>query len=347
MVRLKPYQENMQPEWDRLALRKGTVLHSTGFRRILLESFPYQCGYQALVDDAGTICGLFPLVVGRDLKLQRCGVSLPFVNQVDICAETPQHIQETLAGIVQCRKTLGLSSLEIRLKQQDADRALWRANLEHFTFVLPLLADEEQTLAQASSGCRNHVRKTYKNNWFAVSFEQANLAEFYEVYVRRMKQLGSPAPGLDFFQRFFLHLPESAKLLTVLDQLTGRVIGGMLLLKSPGDQTLYYPYGANLVEYNHQYLNNFMYWEAAKFGIRCGLTALDLGRSQSDSGTYRYKSQWGARPVQLRYLRFGTVAGDGAANARANFRYAIALWKRLPRWLTDPLGKQLIPYLLP
>ena len=40
MFRLTPYQEIMQQEWDRLALRQGTVFHTTGFRRILLESFP-------------------------------------------------------------------------------------------------------------------------------------------------------------------------------------------------------------------------------------------------------------------------------------------------------------------
>ncbi len=347
MYRLVPYQASMQQEWDQLAQRRGTVFHTTGFRQILLESFPYRCGYQALVDDTGKICGLVPLVIGRNLKLQRVGVSLPFVNQVDVCADTPELAQKMLATISQAQKMLDLAELEIRLKNQTVDRRLWRANLDNHTFILPLLTDEEQTMAQASSGCRNHVRKTYKNDWFAVSFDHSYLADFYEVYVRRMKQLGSPAPGLEFFQRFFTHLPEFTTLLTVLDQQTGRVVGGMLLLKSPADQTLYYPYGANLVEYNHQYLNNYMYWEAAKYGIRCGLKALDLGRSQTGSGTYRYKSQWGAQPVQLRYLRYGAAAGAGATNERETFRYAIALWKRLPRLLTDPLGRKLIPYLLP
>jgi hypothetical protein len=337
----------MQQEWDQLAQKRGTIFHTTGFRQILLESFPYRCGYQALVDSTGKICGLFPLVIGRNLKLQTVGVSLPFVNQVDVCADTPELAEHILATIPQMQQTLALAELEIRLKTQDVDRKLWRANFDNYTFVLPLLSDEEQTLAQASPGCRNHVRKTYKNNWFAVSFEHSRLTEFYEVYVRRMKQLGSPAPGLEFFQRFFTYLPESAALLTVLDQQTGKVIGGMLLLKSPADQTLYYPYGANLIEYNHHYLNNFMYWEAAKYGIRCGLKSLDLGRSQTDSGTYRYKSQWGAQPVQLRYLRYGSTAGAVSTNDRETFRYAIALWKRLPRSLTDPLGRKVISFLLP
>ena len=82
-----PFQESMQREWDQLAQKRGTVFHTSGFRQILLESFPYRCGYQALVDSTGKICGLFPLVMARNLKLQTVGVSLPFVNQVDVCAQ--------------------------------------------------------------------------------------------------------------------------------------------------------------------------------------------------------------------------------------------------------------------
>ena len=347
MFRLTPYQDFMRQEWDRLALRQGTIFHTTGFRRILLESFPYQCGYQALVDEDNRLCGLLPLIVGRGLNLRRTGVALPFVNQLDICAETNEQVRHILDALPEQQEKLGLSALEIRLKDQSVAVDCWRDNQENHTFILPLLADDEQTLAQASPGCRNHVRKTYKNGWFRVSFEQDQLPDFYRVYVKRMKQLGSPAPGLEFFQRFFRYLPELTTLLSVLEPKTDKVIGGMLLLKSPADKTLYYPYGANLIEYNHQYLNNFMYWEAAKYGIRCGLQALDLGRSQTGSGTYRYKSQWGAQAVPLHYLRCGPAAGQSVANQRDKFQGAIALWRRLPRIVTDPAGRWLIPYLLP
>ncbi len=351
MIRFAPYSESMREEWDRLAYCRGTVFHTTGFRRILLDSFGYQCGYQAIFDSTGRLCGLFPLIIGRNLGLKRVGVSLPFVNQVDVCAETENLIQDALAELPQLRRKLAVSRLQIRLKNQDVERTQWNVNLANHTFVLPLLQDEEQTLAQASASCRNHVRKTYRNNWFAVSFDPTRLAEFYQVYVRRMKQLGSPAPAQEYFNRFFEYLPNQSALLTVLDRRSGRVVGGMLLLASPGDETLYYPYGANLVEYNQQYLNNYMYWEAVKYGLRRGLKKLDLGRSQTGSGTYRYKCQWGATPVQLKYLESGNVTGSvGEINIkseREKWGRAIELWKQIPRLVTDPVGERIIKYLLP
>ena len=347
MFRCVAYAENMREEWDRFAGAQGTMFHTIAFREVLLESFGYQCGYHAVVDRTESICALLPLVIGRDLSLKRVGVSLPFVNYMDVCARDEDALGFALESVARIQEKYQLASVELRLKEQDIKRPDWQAHLQNVSFSLPLPGDEEATLAQASASCRNHVRKTYKNDWFAVSFDPGNLPAFYQVYVRRMKQLGSPAPALGFFESFFRHLPENTVLLTVLDKATGRVIGGMLLLTSPGESTLYYPYGANLVEYNHQYLNNFMYWEAARFGLKKGLKRLDLGRSPVGSGTYKYKQQWGARPEQLRYLFRGKGNGSAGPPDRERLQFAVEGWKKLPDFITEPVGRKIIQYVMP
>ena len=121
----------------------------------------------------------------------------------------------------------------------------------------------------------------------------------------------------------------------------------MLLLTSPGNSTLYYPYGANLVEYNHRYLNNFMYWEAVRFGIRQGLKFLDLGRSPAESGTYQFKQQWGAKPVPLQYLYSQGETGGSGPSDRDRLRFFIELWKKTPDFITEPVGRRLIRYVMP
>ena len=347
MYRLVAYAGSMQAEWDDFALRRGTVFHTSGFRRILLESFGYQCAYQAILNPQNRICGLFPLVIGRDLNWKKVGVSLPFVNQMDICAISSEVVLFAMKELPLLAKNLRLDSMEIRLKEQDADREIWNARLENHTFLLQLHDEESAALAQASAGCRNHVRKTYRNDWYESSFDPGHLSDFYEVYVRRMKQLGSPAPAIGFFRQFFTQLPEHSSLLTVLDKSNRRVIGGMLLLASSGDSTLYYPYGAGLIEYNHRHLNSFMYWEAMRFGIRKNLRQMDLGRSQTESGTYRFKSQWGAKPVQLKYLRYGGQGIDDATSDREKLQPLVEVWKRIPRLITDRVGEKVIKYLLP
>ena len=347
MLKWLAYSDCLQAEWDRFALRHGTIFHTTPVRRILLDSFGYQCGYHAAVDGENRIAALLPMITGRNLSGKRVGVSLPFVNYLDICASSEEARDFMMQSLPAIQRSLSLSGIELRFKDRQVDSPAWRSCRNNVTFVLPLLAEEEATLAQTSGSCRNHVRKTYKNDWFMASFDRSRLADFYKVYVRRMKQLGSPAPSLDFFAAFFRYLPENSFLLTVLDKATEQVVGGMLLLTSPGNSTLYYPYGANLVEYNHRYLNNFMYWEAARFGIQQGMKFLDLGRSPAESGTYQFKQQWGAKPVPLQYIYSQGETGSSGSPDRDRLRFFIELWKKTPDFITEPVGRRLIRYVMP
>lgn len=341
------YSASMNNEWDRLALSGGTVFHTTGFRQILLDSFGFRCGYHAVVDGQNRVRAIIPLVVGRNLGLKKVGVSLPFVNYMDICADSEESFRFAVDSVVRLKEQLGLGYVELRLKSQLLESPTWRENTHNYTFMLPLSANEDEVLALSSGSNRNHVRKVYKNGWFDVSFDVGHLDAFYKVYVRRMKQLGTPAPAIGFFRRFFECLPEQAALLTVLDKATGAVAGGMLLLADRASETLYYPYGANLSEYNSKYLNNFMYWEAVRFGIRSGLKRLDLGRSPAGSGTYKYKEQWGARPEQLRYCVYDGGKGKGGPPDKQSLSLFIDMWKVLPAALTDRAGTMLIKYIMP
>ncbi len=352
MFQCVPYSAALQPAWDELAEARGCVFHTTAFRAVLLESFDYECAYHAIMDESGGLRALLPLVVGRNIGFKRVGVALPFINYLDICADSDEARVAAVAALPQLKAQLNLAYLELRFLAQPFlaqpfVQPGWRAMRQHFTFVLPLAADEERVLALSTGSNRNHVRKVYKNGWFDVSFDAANLAAFYRVYCRRMHELGSPAPSLAFFKRFFQYLPNNAHLLTVLEKKTGDVVGGMLLVTSPANNTLYYPYGANLTAYNHQYLNSFMYWEAVRFGIRQGLQWLDLGRSQAGSGTYRYKAQWGAEPRQLTYLLYDGGQGSVSPADKEKLQALVELWKKTPRLLTDFVGPRLIKYVLP
>ena len=347
MFRCVPYSESMRDEWDCFVLNRGTIFHTSSFRQILLQTFGYTCCYHAILDTKLRICAVIPLVTGRNLGLKQAGVSLPFVNYIDICADSEEALQYALKSVEELQWNYRLDYIELRFKDQNIVRAGWKKNLQHHTFVLPLAADEEQVLALSTASNRNHVRKVYKKDWFTVSFDMKHLQPFYHVYCTRMKQLGSPAPDSQFFLRFFQYLPDNAFLLTVADKETEAVVGGMLLLTSPGNQTLYYPYGANLIEYNNKYLNNFMYWEAVRFGIRQGMKHMDFGRSQTGSGTYKYKQQWGATAEQLKYLVYDGGKASSGSPDKEKLHVCVELWKQMPRFITDPVGKLLIKYIMP
>src|SRR5205085_11865517 len=91
-------------------------------------------------------------------------------------------------------------------------------------------------------------------------------------------------------------------------------------------------------------------WAAVQAVIRAGVRTFDFGRSQWRSPTFRFREQWGARPVALSYQYvLGTAAGPPRfAAQRQGFDLAVRGWKSLPlpvaRWLGEPV-RRLFPEL--
>ena len=73
----------------------------------------------------------------------------------------------------------------------------------------------------------------------------------------------------------------------------------------------------------------------------------DFGRSSPDSGTYRFKEQWGAQPHQLYWYYW---MKDGRAVPQLNpqnpkYALAIRLWQQLPVVVANVLGPYIVKHL--
>jgi hypothetical protein len=345
--RLIDLERDREGEWQGFAAARGTVFHSLAWKRVLEESFGYTGRYLALVDGEDRIAGLLPLMVGRNLRLARVAVSLPFVNYLDLCCRDDAARAALIGFLGALPQRLGVRSVELRLLDGGLACAGASVDRSNATFVLPLEGGEEGLLAACSASNRNHVRKVYRRETFTADTDPSNLDVFYAIHARRQKQLGSPVPDVRFFRRIREALPEQTALLTVRVRETGTPAAAMFLFSS-GD-TLHYAWGGSDVAYHREYVNVFMYWEAVRYGIARGHRWLDLGRSSrlaANSGTYVLKEQFGAVAKPLSYWRFG-AGGASMAEQRTQLAGAVALWKRLPAVLTDPFGALLVRYVLP
>lgn len=346
MYTLVKYSTELKGAWDAFAANHGSIFHTTAFKDLLHENFAYQDLSHCLVNNAGEIQALLPLIGARDILLSKVAVSLPFINYLDFATNGSIEPDIIFTHLEQLQSQYSCNYLQLRLKNYKQSVTNWQQNTDNSTFILPLAGSEQDALALSTSSNRNHTRKVYKNNYFTVSFDNNKLHAFYKVYQKRMHELGSPTPSLEFFQSFFRHFPDNAFLLTVLDKNSKAVVGGMLLLKSSTDKTLYYPYGANLVQYNNKYLNNFMYFEAIKFGQNLKMDFLDMGRSPENSGTYHFKKQWGATALPLNYLSyFGT--NKATVPNKENMALFVNIWRHLPWSLVNFIGSRVIKNVLP
>ena len=86
-----------------------------------------------------------------------------------------------------------------------------------------------------------------------------------------------------------------------------------------------------------------MYHELLIRAIERGQTQFDFGRSSVGSGTYNFKRSWGAEPIDSSWFYYdrknavGTVRPDHPGH-----QWKIAIWKRLPVWLTRRIGPAVV-----
>lgn len=339
------YRKEYRVQWNHFVKEHGNIFHTLEWKEVLEETFGYKTRYMMAMDDDGSLIGIVPLIICRDLKFKKIAVGLPFVNYIDVCCkdkEAFEFITDQLHPLMNYER---LNYIELRLKEDFLEEHLVELNDNNYTLVLPLEGNEESVMELSSSNNRNHIRKTYKNSWFDVSLSWDNIKPFYEVYSHTMKRLGSPCPSLTFFEKVKEKLGKRVTLLTVLNKETDDVIGGMILFL--WNDVLYYYWGGALEEYNKKYVNNFMYWEAVKFALSQGCKELDLGRSPKDSGTYVFKQKFGAVPYKLNYYRICKQVGKNKPVEKEDFELAIKVWKKIPKKITDGIGKRLIKYVMP
>ena len=144
--------------------------------------------------------------------------------------------------------------------------------------------------------------------------------------------------------RYSLTRTTDAGYLIVID-IAGKPAAAAFLLGS--GQSMEIPWASSLRKYNSIGVNMLLYWEALQVAIAGNYKQFDFGRSTMDSGTYRFKRQWGAKPRQL-YWHYWLRSGNGAPKLNPDnpkYRFAIAVWRRMPVLFANFLGPRIVRYL--
>jgi len=121
-------------------------------------------------------------------------------------------------------------------------------------------------------------------------------------------------------------------------ELEGKAIGAAFTLSHKG--TIEIPWASSLKKYNKLCVNEFMYWEIMKYSISRGIKTLDFGRCTKDSGTYRFKKQWGPGIKQLywQYWAPNELKLPSASPQKDKFVWLVAIWKKLPIFVANRIG---------
>lgn len=309
----------------------STLSHRFEWKDVCERAYGLRGIYLA-ADRDGELAAVFPVVRMPGLGFRPGkAVSVPFISCGDVLALEGIDQVQALRAFLDHLAGIGLREVEVRSLGSGPGDA------RDVTMRLDLPGDEETLWASVGPKVRNQVRKAEKSGVLARR-DRGQAGVLHAIYAENMGRLGTPAHSRFFFQTVIDIFGEDADILLV--ELDGKPVGAMLLVRH--QSVLAVPWASTLAQYNCLNPNMLMYWSALRRAQELGCNCFDFGRSSVDSGTYRFKKQWGAvaHPLDYRTFRQGMQIGTiSTARYRSlPARIVREIWKLLPLNVQIVLG---------
>jgi FemAB-related protein (PEP-CTERM system-associated) len=324
--------------WDAFVAsqRTATGYHEWAWREVIERTFGHDCPYLlSRRERDGEVTGVLPLVEMRSLLFGRLLTSLPFLNYGGALAASDETARALVDKAVGRARERGCRHLELRHTARRLDG--WPHKQHKVAMRLDLRPGLWEALDRK---VRNQIRKAEKSNLVVERGGADRLPEFYAVFARNMRDLGTPVYPRRLFEEVLRAFPDRARI--VLVRLEGRPIAAALTYRTGG--VVEVPWASSIREFNQLCPNHLLYWHALETALAEGAETFDFGRSTPGEGTYKFKEQWGARPSPLYWeywLRDGEAPPDqGPQNPR--YRLAVETWKRMPLWLANTAGPRIV-----
>jgi len=339
-LRTLPYTAQRLPLWQDLAARVDTPAWHADPRCLaaICDGLRHRA-YMVEASRGDRVVGCLPLALVESLLFGRFLVSLPYVNSGGVLAEEPGCGPALIDEAVRLADELDVRYLELRHETARTHSSLTRhLNCKvHMRLELPDTPAELWESFQPK--VRNQIRKGQKQGFTVYWGGEELLGEFYAVFSRNMRDLGTPVFGRRLFRSILEHFPQDAELCVV--RMGKRPLAAALLVH--GRRRTEVPSASSLKKYNPTNVNMLMYWHLLARSIERGQRAFDFGRSSTKSNTYRFKKQWGAKltaAVWQHYVRNGD-ARDMRIDSGKYDRW-IGIWQKLPVAVTRWLGPAIV-----
>jgi serine/alanine adding enzyme len=340
-MKIHLFDESYREPWDEYVRGNpdSSCYHLTGWKNIIEDTFGHRTWYLLSHDNSGNMNGILPIVHLKSLLFGSFGISMPFLNYGGICADDSEALNGLIreAGLI--ADVAGMEHIELRHSGNILPDVPVKTSKVTMRMNLP--STVEKLTASFGSKLRSQIKRAVKEGMYAKMGGLAELRNFYHVFSRNMRDLGTPVYPARFFRNILQKFPETTWISTIYDREDRPVASGFLL---GFRDTMEIPWASSLKESNRFGSNMLLYSSVLEFACRSGYNVFDFGRSTPGEGTYRFKEQWGAKPEQLYWHYFmkngGTIPEINPHNPK--YTMAIKIWQRLPIGLTKIIGPSVV-----
>lgn len=317
------------------------IHHRTEWRDIHRQSHGHNSLYLYACDRQNKIVGILPMVQLKSRLFGNQLVSMPFFQRGGAVAEHPLIQQKLIQAAAEYGRKLNVDHIEFRdtiIRETDTPRMPVETHKVNMILALP--ATDQALWQTFGSKLRSQIRRAQRESTQVIIGREELLDDFYRVYSHNMRDLGSPVQSRSFIANILATFTQNSWLIVIRYQ--QRPVAAGFLLGS--GNTLEIPLASTLRTVNPLSINMLLYHEVLKFAIDKHFQQFDFGRSSKGGGTYRFKQQWGAKPMQLYWHYWlGKASRPPSLNA-SNPKYALVIntWKHLPLAIANRLGPLIV-----
>jgi len=330
-------------DWDEYVSRhaESTAYHRAATVLIGSKAFGLRTWF-VVARRASVVVGVLPLVEQSSLLFGRFLVSVPFFTYGGILADSAEVADDLAGYAAKLGQQLKVDHVELR-HRAEGEHEKFKVRLDKVSLMLGLPGSEEALGKQLGSKLRSQIRRAERENPEVLWGGAELIPDFYRVFASGMHQLGTPVYPQRFFDEACRAMEGLIGVLVI--KVRGEVQAGAIVVRH--GTSIEVPWAAATPEAKRNAINMRMYWEMLCYSIARQARTFDFGRSTVDSGTYRFKQQWGAQPAQL-FWHYWLPAGRPIPQLNAsNPKYAMAstLWRKMPLWCANLLGPQIVRHL--
>ncbi len=311
--------------------------HRWGWKRVIENSFRWPTFYLMATENE-SIRGILPLVWQKSWMFGNFLTSLPFLNCGGVVADSQGAKEALVREAITLAQRLRAKHLELR-HRLNPELAL-PIKTHKVAVVRAVEPGVERMWGTLPHKVRTDIRRAIKSNLTADFGREELLGEFYGVFARNMRDLGTPVYSRLFFSEILKIFPRDTYICIARHQ--GKPVATSFLMGYRG--TLEAAWSSSLYSYSSMKPNMFLYWKILCFAGERGYQVFDFGRSTVGSGTHHVKKQWGSQDVPL-YWTYWVPEGAGLPELNKEnprYRLAIWLWRRLPVPVTKLVGPAIV-----
>lgn len=327
------------PAWRDYASRRGmNSLNDDPEWLVVLAEGRGDRPYCLEATSDGRLSGILPLALVSGPLFGRFLVGLSHLSTGGVCCDDRATGTALIDQAIVLADELDVNYLELRHKTPIQHAALRMAVTDKVLMRIDLPETGEQLFDQLGGKVRNQIRKAERFAFSETWGGRELLDEFYFLYARRMRQLGTPVDGREVFARTLAHFPRRAEVAVV--RCGEQAVAAALVLHGHGISAMHR--SAMHSDARSTGVNTWLHWRALLRAQRAGHRTFDLGCATVGSSVHTFKKRLGARSQPLavqHYVRRGSP--KRFRRRRQMTEVWIRLWRHLPESVTRWMGPRI------